>query len=105
MGPQEELLQYTGEDESKPILLGFRGNVYDVTKGARHYGPVRSAWASSCGRLTLRVQKGAYHFFAGRDATRAFVTGCFKPECLVADIDDLTPEQVRIILSPMLSPN
>ena len=47
---------------------------------------------------TVRGQKGAYHFFAGRDATRAFVTGCFKPECLVADIDDLTPEQVRIIL-------
>lgn len=40
------------------------------------------------------MQKGAYHFFAGRDATRAFVTGCFKEECLLPDIDDLTPEQV-----------
>ena len=48
MGPQEELLQYTGEDESKPILLGFRGNVYDVTKGARHYGPVCFALPISC---------------------------------------------------------
>lgn len=27
---------------------------------------------------------GGYHFFAGRDATRAFVTGCFS--------DDLTPD-------------
>lgn len=41
--PQEELRQYNGEDETKPILLGFRGNVYDVTRGARHYGPVRLA--------------------------------------------------------------
>ncbi len=27
---------------------------------------------------------GSYHFFAGRDATRAFVTGCFA--------EDLTPD-------------
>ena len=27
---------------------------------------------------------GSYHFFAGRDATRAFITGCFQ--------EDLTPD-------------
>jgi putative protein kinase ArgK-like GTPase of G3E family len=29
---------------------------------------------------------GSYHFFAGRDATRAFVTGCFQEDLT----DDLT---------------
>jgi predicted heme/steroid binding protein len=75
---QEELAEYNGQDPSKPIYLGYRGKVYDVTAGARHYGP-----------------KGAYRFFAGRDATRAFVTGCFKEECLVDNLDGLTPEQVH----------
>ncbi len=34
--------------------------VYDVTKGYRHYAP-----------------KGPYNHFAGKDATRAVLTGCF----------------------------
>ena len=34
--------------------------MFDVTPGRHNYG-----------------EGGAYHFFAGRDASRAFVTGCF----------------------------
>lgn len=53
--------------------------MFDVTKGARNYGP-----------------GGAYHFFAGRDASRAFVTGCFRTH-LTHDVRGLSPheEQVR----------
>lgn len=69
--------------------------MFDVTKGARHYGPVRNEegeiiWSF----LMVCEQKGGYHFFAGRDATRAFATGCFKEECLLSDLEGLTPEQV-----------
>lgn len=55
-----ELAKYSGKDESKPILLAIQGRLYDVTRGKSYYGP-----------------NGGYHIFAGRDASRSFVTGCF----------------------------
>lgn len=63
----EELSIYNGEDPEKPIYLAINGTVYDVSNGRHIYGP-----------------GGSYSFFAGRDASRAYVTGCFA--------DDLTPD-------------
>jgi hypothetical protein len=51
------------------------GEVFDVTAGAVYYGP-----------------GGGYHFFAGRDATRAFSTGDFTEEGLVANLNGLSDE-------------
>lgn len=62
-----ELARYDGADPALPIYLAINGTIYDVSAGARHYGP-----------------GGSYHSFAGADATRAFVTGCFA--------DDVTPD-------------
>jgi predicted heme/steroid binding protein len=63
-GPKQytdaDLAKYDGTDESLPILLAINGTIYDVSAGRRHYGP-----------------DGSYHFFAGADASRAFVTSCF----------------------------
>ncbi|KAH1073336.1 hypothetical protein J1N35_025664 [Gossypium stocksii] len=56
----EELALYNGTDDSLPILLGILGSVFDVTKGNSHYGT-----------------GGGYNHFAGRDASRAFVSGNF----------------------------
>eukprot|EP00455_Lapot_gusevi_P047162 TRINITY_DN6332_c0_g1_i1.p1 TRINITY_DN6332_c0_g1~~TRINITY_DN6332_c0_g1_i1.p1 ORF type:complete len:198 (-),score=14.03 TRINITY_DN6332_c0_g1_i1:208-801(-) len=75
---KEELWQYRGEDESLPIYLGFNGRVYDVSKGKEHYD-----------------KNGGYHFFAGRDATRAFFTGCFKEPCLLPDIDEYREKHAK----------
>ncbi|KAJ2450804.1 hypothetical protein GGF42_004405 [Coemansia sp. RSA 2424] len=47
-----ELEKHTGQGESKQILLGLNGNVYDVSKGAAFYGP-----------------GNGYSVFAGRDCT------------------------------------
>jgi predicted heme/steroid binding protein len=55
-----QLLQYDGSDETKPIYLAINGTIFDVSAGRHTYGP-----------------GGSYSVFAGRDATRAFVTGCF----------------------------
>jgi len=59
---------YDGTDVTKPIYLALNGSLYDVSASRHTYGP-----------------GGSYHFFAGRDAARAFVTGCFE-EDLTADL-------------------
>ena len=46
------LATYDGTDPSKPILLAFEGNVYDVSAGREFYAP-----------------GGVYHMLAGTDAT------------------------------------
>lgn len=72
-GPKQytdaDLRAYDGSDPdlTKPILLAINGTIYDVSAGRRHYGP-----------------GGSYHFFAGADASRAFVTSCFDT--------DITPD-------------
>eukprot|EP01080_Neovahlkampfia_damariscottae_P001278 gene1278-11365_t len=78
---REELAQYDGKDENKPLYLAVKGLIFDVSKGRSHYGP-----------------NGGYHIFAGRDASRAFVTGCFdinKEECLSDKIDDFDERQKK----------
>ncbi|KIY02114.1 uncharacterized protein Z520_02252 [Fonsecaea multimorphosa CBS 102226] len=56
----EQLVLYDGSDPAKPIYLAINGTIFDVSAGKHTYGP-----------------GGSYEVFAGRDATRAFVTGCF----------------------------
>ncbi|KAG8865367.1 hypothetical protein FRB96_000257 [Tulasnella sp. 330] len=60
---EQSLARFDGTDPEKPLLLALDGIVYDVSKGQgrRIYGP-----------------GGGYHQFAGKDAARAYVTGCFK---------------------------
>ncbi|GIJ83394.1 hypothetical protein Asppvi_002214 [Aspergillus pseudoviridinutans] len=61
----DQLALYNGTDPSLPIYVAVNGTIFDVSANPLVYGP-----------------GGGYNFFAGRDATRAFVTGCFQ--------DDLT---------------
>ncbi|MBE7181334.1 MAG: cytochrome b5 domain-containing protein, partial [Terriglobus roseus] len=63
----DELAKYDGSDETKPVYLAINGTIFDVSAGRNTYGP-----------------GGSYSVFAGRDATRAFVTGCF--------LEDRTPD-------------
>ncbi|KAL2024362.1 hypothetical protein VTK56DRAFT_8844 [Thermocarpiscus australiensis] len=58
-----ELAQYDGSDPAKPIYLAINGTIYDVSSNPATYGP-----------------GGSYHFFAGCDAARAYVTGCFAED-------------------------
>jgi len=59
----EQLRAYDGSDANKPIYLAVNGTIFDVSTGRKFYGP-----------------GGSYHFFAGADATRAFVTACFDED-------------------------
>jgi predicted heme/steroid binding protein len=58
-----ELAQYDGTDETKPLYLAINGTIYDVSSNRRTYGP-----------------GGSYSVFAGVDAARGFVTGCFQED-------------------------
>jgi len=62
-----ELALYDGTDPKKPIYVGLNGSIYDVSASPSTYGP-----------------GGGYSFFSGKDAARAFITGCFQ--------EDLTPD-------------
>jgi len=59
------------------LYLSVLGTVYDVQKGERFYAKGK-----------------AYQHFAGRDASRAFVTGDFSMDGLRDDVLDLKPEEL-----------
>jgi predicted heme/steroid binding protein len=58
-----QLSLYNGSDPALPIYLAINATVFDVSASPQTYGP-----------------GGSYHVFSGRDATRAFVTGCFQQD-------------------------
>jgi len=73
-----ELEDADGTDGA-PIYVALRGRVYDVSSSkAKFYGPGKP-----------------YNHFVGRDASRAFATGCRAAECVSADLDGLGPSQLR----------
>ncbi|KAJ3370422.1 Methylcrotonoyl-CoA carboxylase subunit alpha, mitochondrial [Kappamyces sp. JEL0680] len=72
-----ELAKYDGSDPTLPIYLAVNGRVYDVSAGPSYYG-----------------KGGSYSFFSGKDATRAFTTGCFEPEHLTHDLRGLSKEEL-----------
>lgn len=77
----DELTVYDGTDPTKPIYLAINGTIYDVSANRRTYGP-----------------GGSYHYFAGCDAARAYVTGCFA--------EDRTPDMrgVELMYLPIDDP-
>jgi hypothetical protein len=75
-----ELALHDGTAPGRPCALAIMGEVYDVAPGARHYGP-----------------GGAYHHFAARDASRAFVTGDFSGPDLTDDVGDFSQDQLAAL--------
>ncbi|KAH8118492.1 cytochrome b5 [Phellopilus nigrolimitatus] len=72
------LSNFDGGDPKKPIYLAIDGDVYDVSEGRRTYGP-----------------GGSYHFMAGRDAARAFATGCFATH-RTHDVRGLSEREAKV---------
>ncbi|GFR72107.1 neuferricin-like [Elysia marginata] len=73
---REELSKYKGMNGGD-VYLALLGNVYDVTRGRKHYGP-----------------GGGYSFFSGIDGSAAFVTGEFNEKGLVDDISKLSNQDI-----------
>ncbi|KAM7398492.1 hypothetical protein PAMA_006413 [Pampus argenteus] len=74
---RRELSLYDGEEGSRGLYLAILGQVFDVHKGHKHYGP-----------------GGAYHVMAGRDASLAFITGDFTESGQTDDVSSLSPLQI-----------
>ncbi|MQL74295.1 hypothetical protein Taro_006657 [Colocasia esculenta] len=77
----DEVGLYNGTDKAKPILLAILGSVFDVTKGKSHYGP-----------------GGGYHHFAGRDASRAFISGNFTGDGLTDSLHGLSSVEMKSVV-------
>ncbi|MBW0566675.1 hypothetical protein O181_106390 [Austropuccinia psidii MF-1] len=76
----ESLSYHDGiKDPSKPLLLAINAIVYNVNSNPGMYGPGRT-----------------YHHFTGKDATRAFLTGCFKSG-LIYDLRGIDDKQKRAL--------
>ncbi|KAK0280300.1 hypothetical protein LTR91_004807 [Friedmanniomyces endolithicus] len=58
-----QLSLHTGSPPGTPIYLALNGTIYDVSSNPRIYGP-----------------GGSYAIFAGKDAARGFITGCFAED-------------------------
>ncbi|EFN79935.1 membrane-associated progesterone receptor component 1 [Harpegnathos saltator] len=67
----EELTTYDGKGPDGRILVAVNGNVYDVTRGSKFYGP-----------------GGPYEAFGGRDASRALAR--FAVDAATDKYDDLS---------------
>ena len=63
-----ELAQYDGSPGSKGLYLAILGKVYDVSKGARHYGP-----------------GGGYSFFAGIFFSPLYSQSLSSPSAMTID--------------------
>mmetsp|Transcript_4052 Transcript_4052/g.7850 ORF Transcript_4052/g.7850 Transcript_4052/m.7850 type:complete len:273 (+) Transcript_4052:123-941(+) len=72
----EELAQFDSRNPNQR-LLAILGEVFDVTKNSKMYG-----------------EGGSYHFFAGVDASKAFVSGEFKDDGLTDDVSELESEDI-----------
>lgn len=60
------------------LFLSILGNVFNVTKGQKHYGVGKQ-----------------YHFFIGKDASKNFITGKFEEKDVSDDIAGLSQQELR----------
>ncbi|OUM52257.1 hypothetical protein BVG19_g1429 [[Candida] boidinii] len=75
----EELSKYNGSNVNLPIYLSLNGTIYDVSAN-------RGLYAIG----------GSYNLLTGKDATRAFVTGCLnKRDEYTYDLRNLDPQVVE----------
>lgn len=74
----DELKKYRNLNDG--LYISILGQVFDVTKGEKFYGP-----------------GATYHVFTGCDASLAFITGEFHSKGLTDDISSLSIEQVKML--------
>ncbi|KAI0222618.1 Neudesin [Lamellibrachia satsuma] len=74
----QEIANYNGLQEDKPIYMAVKGVVFDVTEGKSFYG-----------------KNSPYNALAGKDATFAVAKMSLQPEDLKSDISSLSDEDLK----------
>jgi hypothetical protein len=82
-----QLSDMDGSTAQTPIYISLNGLIYDVSAARELYGPGGNQCngCDACNYVfcSLRLRtSGNYHYFAGRDSTRAYATGCANEACL-----------------------
>ncbi|KAL5008536.1 hypothetical protein ScPMuIL_014117 [Solemya velum] len=74
----DQIAEYDGTDDSKPLLMAVRGVVFDVSKGKEFYG------------------KGSgYHMLAGKDCTRAIAMWSLEKKDCTHNLDGLSDDTLK----------
>lgn len=97
---EEELAQYNGKDESKPVYVCIKGEsqytevtessllirgrekgtIFDVSEKREMYGPGKG-----------------YSIFAGKDASKGLGKSSLKPEDAVSDYSSLDEKELKVL--------
>ncbi|CAH1790806.1 unnamed protein product [Owenia fusiformis] len=75
-----EIAQYDGTNENKPIYMGVKGVVFDVTSGKGFYGKGQS-----------------YNALVGRDASRAVAKMSLEPEDINYNLNGLDDDTLKAL--------
>ncbi|CCM03888.1 uncharacterized protein FIBRA_06039 [Fibroporia radiculosa] len=76
----DELKQFDGSDDSKPIYVAIKGTVFDVTRKRDTYGTGKS-----------------YNLFAGKDASKALGMSSLKAEDAISDYSELSEGDMKTL--------
>jgi len=76
----EQLASMNGVTDTTPLYISIKGRIYDVSAAREMYGPGKS-----------------YYAFVGKDATRAFATGCLEEKCISSSMDGLSDSEMKEI--------
>ncbi|XP_067680062.1 uncharacterized protein [Haliotis asinina] len=75
-----KIAQYDGSNPSRPLYMGVKGVVFDVSKGKDFYG-----------------KGAAYNALIGKDCSKAVAKMSLEEEDLTHDISDLSEEHLKAL--------
>ncbi|PWN23856.1 cytochrome b5 [Microstroma glucosiphilum] len=75
-----ELAQYDGSDDSKPVYVCIKGQIFDVSAKREMYLPGKG-----------------YHIFAGKDGSKGLGLSSLKPEDAIADYSELDEKHLKVL--------
>ena len=98
----EELRAFDGSDPKKPLLMGIKGQIYDVSRSrcVSILFFIEDCIVNLSVLLDCRMfygPGGPYALFAGRDASRALALMSFDQSDLTGNLDGLSAAEMEVL--------